>query len=51
MQPPPDEEFPHWVKVMAVVVLAIALLALVLKVAGVAEHGPGRHAVVERGDA
>ncbi len=46
-----DGSLPRWVKVLTVIALAIALLALVLQLAGGGEHGPSRHAMVERSDA
>jgi hypothetical protein len=34
---------PRWVKVLGLVVLALVLAFLVLQLAGIGDHGPGRH--------
>lgn len=41
---PPPTQRPHWVKVTLIVVVALVVLLVAAKVAGLGgEHGPGRH--------
>ena len=43
--PPP---MPQWVKILGVVVGGLILLLVVLKLAGIGNHGPGRHGSLDR---
>jgi ABC-type transporter Mla subunit MlaD len=42
-EPPKTEGTPRWVKVFAIVALAVIVLVVVLLVVGKGGHGPSRH--------